>query len=1638
MAEPDNSVITEIQETYVPFLKKLIAFLEKTKKASPDNLSRLNSIYTIFTTASESEQIETFHANKEKLEKWHQKIKVPKISCCLKRTLAMSDDSSQGNTESVSLPNKRSTFRGALDGTSAAENPKIAPIKTIPLSQIKKEKMDPPKKVEALPIVQATKTVPPAVTPKPVEAPTPTPEVINDPNSPITFTCASCQFQTLDETEFMKHARTDHRTDLSMWCKLCGKCFSNAGVLVSHIKERACIREEMIYRCGVKECTFETPSGQTFVHHLRHCHKGSPFIFCVHCQKIFTLPHCLILHMQDDCPFKVRNRKGASGSSEGQEAPKITAPTPVPSAAVKPQLPVISSIVSKPSAVVLPKPVTSSALVKPTPSPIAPIQSGRGRGFGRGRGLGARRGRRPRIPSESSDSDDPDDPSWQPEETQGSMPLRRSGRWAKKVNDAVNAEMSTEESAPNKNISIINELSTQQMLHCPCCDFMAAFQSVLEDHYIAVHKVSNKNACLVCNLKFENTKSFLEHFDDHQKGKLPNTSNKPVAEAVNVGSPISAAVVDSSSNSSSDRIKTSENVVENIADSEGPVKTFSLDNVIPDGVVKNISEANLTDPTSVANGTIPYQAAIHDKNKKESKLKTCEELKSANDLIAMKSAECLKNFFKCVLYNCTFVTNDAKQYSEHLDSKHSGKRFHCFYCFKECFSGEALSNHTLVEHNKRKYQCSNCFYRGYSKIHVQIHIKSKHADDAKAEIYTCEEIAVPNSLKKQETVEQLETTWPFVCGVGGCSFNTFDPKEFKMHNETVHRTVSVFFCHYCKVDFISFKRLLNHYRLHGINTYQCSYCIHGAETNEEMMLHLCNDHADLPLKAFMRGSKDDASAEAMQLSVKDGNTVTDSNKADTVTAMVSEGNKGQSVTDLEKQFFEIVNEKFFPKNLMRVCTDFPCGIPRCEEKIVHLDLYIDHLRKVHAAVNYYCPHCPTLNETFKDFIEHLKCHGPNLYACGSKECMKYFSDETSANQHKKLHTAENVEVIVIRLNSKIDTNDFDKLKSVDKAPDQFKEDTFVCPFCKYKCDNYKIMKNHIYNELAYKRFSCNYCTVKCVSNKEMSNHFSSVHAGFDIKCTVKRNSKLEGLVKMFLEQKDKISSSKIIFRCNICSQDFRSEMGWQNHLYMCVRKEYRPYDCEHCKAHFSNLKLVKYHCDIKHFPKIFQYTISESIPVEDEINANLMEIRLKHLKDICSENNLKIEETKDASVVKRYKCNDCSFEATYKFHVEKHIESLHKNAAVVKLVQKLNSSENMNSHLDENSNDSLKSPHSNSGGDKVKRYRCGFCIKKMYTIDELKNHVEGLHPVKDETEYFYYYSPDTKSNFSEEDKESFECAYCKSSKENLFSLKKHSNLMHSDMPFKVKGYIIRNMKTHSYLACGHCYLRVDSNSELKKHYVSCHPGLPQKAIGNLRGSGTKRAYEEFDEAGRKRIRFLNNVFVCSHCGGAFSSLEQIKVHSKQAHSRLVLEYRQVSQDSAEEDAKFYKCEFCQFISTNTFLEKHLSTKHKTRVTCFYCKKRFEFATKLKEHHDVFHKELPVKYCQETVSMAKQSSLQDTRITIPSKVKSPSRKDSFDLKKITVQMETKDGHTSVPAAYFADLFNIFPKVILEDVRKDVRL
>ncbi|XP_076338985.1 uncharacterized protein LOC143240438 [Tachypleus tridentatus] len=224
-------------------------------------------------------------------------------------------------------------------------------------------------------------------------------------------------------------------------------------------------------------------------------------------------------------------------------------------------------------------------------------------------------------------------------------------------------------------------------------------------------------------------------------------------------------------------------------------------------------------------------------------------LKSTEAVYEILKEENNVKFFKCTDKKCFFTTDNSTQYEEHLKI-HKDENLPCPYCFV-IFKATKLTEHVLKKHWKLRYQCSYCWYRGWGKAHVRTHTRKAHPEKP---LKMLTGIVLEGEDSDEDTPDYSEVTKPYLCALGTCGFSTFDLSEFKKHYNTTHKTVSIFPCYYCKTEVISFEKLLKHLKLHGINSFQCTFCLHGTETQEKILDHMTSAHPNKPLQLYVRGS----------------------------------------------------------------------------------------------------------------------------------------------------------------------------------------------------------------------------------------------------------------------------------------------------------------------------------------------------------------------------------------------------------------------------------------------------------------------------------------------------------------------------------------------------------------------------------------------------------------------------------------------------------------------------------------------------------------------------------------------------------------------------------------------------------------
>ena len=106
----------------------------------------------------------------------------------------------------------------------------------------------------------------------------------------------------------------------------------------------------------------------------------------------------------------------------------------------------------------------------------------------------------------------------------------------------------------------------------------------------------------------------------------------------------------------------------------------------------------------------------------------------------MLSKPSIGYLYKCMSLKCSYATNDAEIFLNHLlqheKSQNFSEEFLCSYCLYKEKSPKNLAHHIYDVHSKDIYQCSLCLYRSREKETCNQHYKITHKSE-RAKIYKC-------------------------------------------------------------------------------------------------------------------------------------------------------------------------------------------------------------------------------------------------------------------------------------------------------------------------------------------------------------------------------------------------------------------------------------------------------------------------------------------------------------------------------------------------------------------------------------------------------------------------------------------------------------------------------------------------------------------------------------------------------------------------------------------------------------------------------------------------------------------------------------------------------------------------------------
>ena len=197
----------------------------------------------------------------------------------------------------------------------------------------------------------------------------------------------------------------------------------------------------------------------------------------------------------------------------------------------------------------------------------------------------------------------------------------------------------------------------------------------------------------------------------------------------------------------------------------------------------------------------------------------------------LSNREKLLHFFKCMCITCSFTSDNAQDFKNHLIEIHGSDKkknrhgwLKCSYCLHKLASPDILVKHIIKEHGQvEHHQCPYCFYRDESKWAVLIHIQNAHPG---LEPQTFETSYL--DAKKAGSAPKMPKLPPYSasmskglkCQEKNCSFHAgSSPQNLADHLD------------------------LDHWAQASFRDFQCPHCLASFETCSRLFLHLKLCHA---------------------------------------------------------------------------------------------------------------------------------------------------------------------------------------------------------------------------------------------------------------------------------------------------------------------------------------------------------------------------------------------------------------------------------------------------------------------------------------------------------------------------------------------------------------------------------------------------------------------------------------------------------------------------------------------------------------------------------------------------------------------------------------------------------------------------
>ncbi|XP_059048195.1 uncharacterized protein LOC131843542 [Achroia grisella] len=227
-------------------------------------------------------------------------------------------------------------------------------------------------------------------------------------------------------------------------------------------------------------------------------------------------------------------------------------------------------------------------------------------------------------------------------------------------------------------------------------------------------------------------------------------------------------------------------------------------------------------------------------------------------LEAMMAQEKLVNVYKCPGRYCSFTTDSADVALMHAKTHQQiggENALRCAYCDFDCGGHPIDLVVHVFKHSACCFVCGYCFYRSVASQLVIAHINRVHT--GKPSRVLCATNASPPSTENAPAMLPREIVVPFyVCNHvdknGRCKFRSYTSRKFSDHILQLHGDVTTFKCDICSEPHASAAELIHHMKEHNFNLYQCTWCLHGADGEPELLSHAATHHPARMPQAYLR------------------------------------------------------------------------------------------------------------------------------------------------------------------------------------------------------------------------------------------------------------------------------------------------------------------------------------------------------------------------------------------------------------------------------------------------------------------------------------------------------------------------------------------------------------------------------------------------------------------------------------------------------------------------------------------------------------------------------------------------------------------------------------------------------------------